>query len=149
MPFSTFGGGGGGSMFWIQIYSVLRTTLLHSLHTALPTTQLSLRATDIRPNANGRPRTLPQLFTNSKRVQEVLRLLFFFNPVFMASIIRSPAPSPTADFATIWAFLEEGIDNIMSRSHVGIPLNEYSILHGVFHKCCTSSGTRSTSQYLV
>ncbi|KAI0272076.1 Cullin family-domain-containing protein [Russula aff. rugulosa BPL654] len=48
-------------------------------------------------------------------------------------------------FATIWAFLEEGIDNIMTRSHLIIPLNEYSILHGVFYNCCTSSATRSTS----
>jgi hypothetical protein len=74
-----------------------------------------------------------------------LATAILFDRVFMASTIRSPVPSPTADFTTQWAFLEEGINNIMTRSQVDVPLNEYWILQGIFYNCCTSSGTRSTT----
>lgn len=49
------------------------------------------------------------------------------------------APGPTSDLATTWAFLEEGVDHIMTRLKDGVSHQKYMALYTVAYNYCTSS----------
>lgn len=50
-----------------------------------------------------------------------------------------PMPPANADLATIWAFLEEGVDHIMTKPHTGVSYLKYMALSTVAYNYCTSS----------
>jgi cullin 1 len=53
-------------------------------------------------------------------------------------------PPVTADFATTWAFLEEGADHIMAQQ-TGMSYYEYNSLYTVAYNYCTSSRPHSAN----
>ncbi|KIK69633.1 hypothetical protein GYMLUDRAFT_34019 [Collybiopsis luxurians FD-317 M1] len=57
----------------------------------------------------------------------------------------SPMPAPTADLATTWAFLEEGVDHIMTKLQTGVSYSKYMSLYTVAYNYCTSSKLSNTS----
>jgi len=63
----------------------------------------------------------------------------------MAAIAQYPIPQATADLATTWAFLEEGVDHIMTKLHTGVSYTKYMNLYTVSYNYCTSSKMHSTS----
>jgi len=63
----------------------------------------------------------------------------------MAAVAQYPMPPPTADLATTWAFLEEGVDHIMTKLHTGVSYTKYMNLYTVSYNYCTSSKMHSTS----
>jgi hypothetical protein len=76
-----------------------------------------------------------------------LLLLFPINISFLMAVVNPyynlPQPPPaTADLATTWAFLEEGIDRIMTTN---LSYAEYMNLNVVSYNYCTSSKMHSTS----
>ena len=48
-------------------------------------------------------------------------------------------PPATADLATTWAFLEEGVDHIMTKLQTGVSYSKYMALYTVAYNYCTSS----------
>lgn len=48
-------------------------------------------------------------------------------------------PPASADLATTWAFLEEGVDHIMTRFKEGVHYQKYMSLYTVAYNYCTSS----------
>jgi hypothetical protein len=48
-------------------------------------------------------------------------------------------PPPTADLATTWSFLEEGVDHIMTKLQTGVSYSKYMSLYTVAYNYCTSS----------
>jgi len=62
----------------------------------------------------------------------------------MATITQFPMPLATADLATTWAFLEEGVDHIMTKLHTGVSYTKYMNLYTVSYNYCTSSKMHST-----
>lgn len=48
-------------------------------------------------------------------------------------------PLPSADLATTWAFLEEGVDHIMTKLQTGVSYSKYMSLYTVAYNYCTSS----------
>ena len=69
----------------------------------------------------------------------------FLNTSFMAAITQFPMPPATADLATTWAFLEEGVDHIMTKLHTGVSYTKYMNLYTVSYNYCTSSKMHSTT----
>jgi hypothetical protein len=69
----------------------------------------------------------------------------FLNTFFMAAITQFPMPPATADLATTWAFLEEGVDHIMTKLHTGVSYTKYMNLYTVSYNYCTSSKMHSTT----
>jgi cullin 1 len=58
----------------------------------------------------------------------------------MAAPIAAPAMPPSgADLATTWAFLEEGVDHIMTKLQTGVSYSKYMSLYTVAYNYCTSS----------
>ncbi|KAI0301153.1 Cullin-domain-containing protein [Multifurca ochricompacta] len=57
----------------------------------------------------------------------------------MAALNQYPMPAPTADLATTWAFLEEGVDHIMTKLQTGVSYSKYMSLYTVAYNYCTSS----------
>ncbi|KAN0127343.1 Cullin domain containing protein [Lactarius tabidus] len=57
----------------------------------------------------------------------------------MAATGQYPMPLPTADLATTWAFLEEGVDHIMTKLQTGVSYSKYMSLYTVAYNYCTSS----------
>jgi cullin 1 len=53
-------------------------------------------------------------------------------------------PLPTADLATTWAFLEEGVDHIMTKPQT-VSHAKYMSLHTVAYNYCLSSKMPSNS----
>ena len=53
-------------------------------------------------------------------------------------------PPASADLAMAWAFLEEGLDHIMTRLQKGISYSKYMCLSIVAYNYCTSSRTHHT-----
>ncbi|KIO06053.1 hypothetical protein M404DRAFT_139457 [Pisolithus tinctorius Marx 270] len=51
----------------------------------------------------------------------------------------SQLPPSTADLATTWAFLEEGVDHIMTKLQTGVSYTKYIGLYTVAYNYCTSS----------
>ena len=66
-------------------------------------------------------------------------------PVVMSSSSSSgvhneaPMPPANSDLATTWAFLEEGVDHIMTKLHTGVSYSKYMSLYTVSYNYCTSS----------
>jgi cullin 1 len=50
-----------------------------------------------------------------------------------------PMPPPNADLTTTWAFLEEGVDHIMTKLQTGVSYSKYMALYTVSYNYCTSS----------
>ncbi|KAF8550830.1 Cullin-domain-containing protein [Imleria badia] len=48
-------------------------------------------------------------------------------------------PPASADLATTWAFLEEGVDHIMTKLQTGVSYSKYMSLYTVAYNYCTSS----------
>ncbi|KAF8073803.1 Cullin [Lyophyllum atratum] len=48
-------------------------------------------------------------------------------------------PPATADLPTTWAFLEEGVDHIMTKLQTGVSYSKYMSLYTVAYNYCTSS----------
>ncbi len=63
----------------------------------------------------------------------------------MTAVNQYPIPPATADLATTWAFLEEGVDHIMTKLHTGVSYTKYMNLYTVSYNYCTSSKMHSTS----
>lgn len=58
----------------------------------------------------------------------------------MAAPAAAPAMPPSgADLATTWAFLEEGVDHIMTKLQTGVSYSKYMSLYTVAYNYCTSS----------
>ncbi|KAG5648294.1 hypothetical protein DXG03_004866 [Asterophora parasitica] len=65
-----------------------------------------------------------------------------------ASSAAFPMPPATADLQTTWAFLEEGVDHIMTKLQTGVSYSKYMSLYTVAYNYCTSSKMHSTSTEL-
>jgi cullin 1 len=64
----------------------------------------------------------------------------------MAAISQNLMPLPTADLATTWAFLEEGLDHIMAKTGVtGVSYAKYTSLSTVVYNYCASSKKSSNT----
>ena len=48
-------------------------------------------------------------------------------------------PPATSNLVTTWAFLEEGVDHIMTKLHTGVSYSKYMSLYTVSYNYCTSS----------
>ncbi|OAX44272.1 Cullin repeat-containing protein [Rhizopogon vinicolor AM-OR11-026] len=59
--------------------------------------------------------------------------------------VLHPMPPATADFATTWAFLEEGVHHIMTGLHTSISYYDYNSLYTVAYNYCTSSRRHNTT----
>ncbi|KAH7913416.1 Cullin [Hygrophoropsis aurantiaca] len=57
-------------------------------------------------------------------------------------------PPATADLATTWAFLEEGVDHIMTKLQTGVSYSKYMSLYTVAYNYCTSSRMHGTPENL-
>ncbi|KAF7982936.1 hypothetical protein HWV62_3733 [Athelia sp. TMB] len=57
-----------------------------------------------------------------------------------------PMPPSTADLATTWAFLEEGVDHIMTKLQTGVSYSKYMSLYTVAYNYCTSSRMHGTTE---
>ncbi|KAG2039620.1 Cullin-domain-containing protein [Suillus americanus] len=58
-------------------------------------------------------------------------------------------PPATADLATTWAFLEEGVDHIMTKLQTGVSYSKYMSLYTVAYNYCTSSRMHNTTTDIV
>lgn len=56
-----------------------------------------------------------------------------------------PMPPSSADLETTWAFLEEGVDHIMTKLQTGVSYSKYMALYTVSYNYCTSSKTASAA----
>ncbi|SJL07353.1 probable SCF complex member Cullin 1 [Armillaria ostoyae] len=52
-----------------------------------------------------------------------------------------PIPPANADLITTWAFLEEGVDHIMTKLQTGVSYSKYMSLYTVAYNYCTSPKT--------
>lgn len=59
--------------------------------------------------------------------------------------VSHPMPPATADLATTWAFLEEGVDHIMTKLQTGVSYSKYMSLYTVAYNYCTSSRMHNTT----
>ncbi|TFK28030.1 Cullin-1 [Coprinopsis marcescibilis] len=50
-----------------------------------------------------------------------------------------PMPPASADLVTTWAYLEEGVDHIMTKLQTGVSYTKYMSLYTVAYNYCTSS----------
>lgn len=58
----------------------------------------------------------------------------------------SPAmPPANADLQTTWAYLEEGVDHIMTKLQTGVSYSKYMSLYTVSYNYCTSSKMHSAT----
>jgi cullin 1 len=57
----------------------------------------------------------------------------------MATKAETPMPPANADLQTTWAYLEEGVDHIMTRLRDGISYSKYMNLYTVAYNYCVSS----------
>ncbi|TFK87628.1 Cullin-domain-containing protein [Polyporus arcularius HHB13444] len=57
-----------------------------------------------------------------------------------------PMPPPNADLATTWAYLEEGVDHIMTKLQTGVSYSKYMSLYTVSYNYCTSSKMHGTGE---
>ena len=56
-----------------------------------------------------------------------------------------PMPPANADLPTTWAYLEEGVDHIMTKLQTGVSYPKYMSLYTVSYNYCTSSKMHGTS----
>lgn len=64
----------------------------------------------------------------------------------MANQGMAPMPPQNADLATTWAFLEEGVDHIMTKLQTGVSYSKYMSLYTVSYNYCTSSKMHGTGE---
>ena len=57
-----------------------------------------------------------------------------------------PMPPANADLATTWAYLEEGVDHIMTKLQTGVSYSKYMSLYTVSYNYCTSSKMHSAGE---
>ncbi|KAH9841849.1 Cullin-domain-containing protein [Rhodofomes roseus] len=57
-----------------------------------------------------------------------------------------PMPPQNADLATTWAYLEEGVDHIMTKLQTGVSYSKYMSLYTVSYNYCTSSKMHGTGE---
>ncbi|KAG2009878.1 ubiquitin-protein ligase [Coprinopsis cinerea AmutBmut pab1-1] len=57
----------------------------------------------------------------------------------MAAPASLPMPPPSADLATTWRYLEDGVDHIMTKLQTGVSYTKYMSLYTVAYNYCTSS----------
>lgn len=50
-----------------------------------------------------------------------------------------PMPPAGSDLQTTWAYLEEGVDHIMTKLQQGVSYSKYMSLYTVSYNYCTSS----------
>ncbi|KAF8221049.1 Cullin-domain-containing protein [Tricholoma matsutake] len=62
-----------------------------------------------------------------------------------ASNAAFPMPPASADLPTTWAFLEEGVDHIMTKLQTGVSYSKYMSLYTVAYNYCTSSKMHGSS----
>ncbi|CAL1712764.1 unnamed protein product [Somion occarium] len=55
-------------------------------------------------------------------------------------------PAANADLATTWAYLEEGVDHIMTKLQTGVSYSKYMSLYTVAYNYCTSSKMHGTGE---
>ncbi|KAI0366592.1 Cullin-domain-containing protein [Pilatotrama ljubarskyi] len=55
-------------------------------------------------------------------------------------------PPANADLATTWAYLEEGVDHIMTKLQTGVSYSKYMSLYTVSYNYCTSSKMHGTAE---
>ncbi|KAL1950756.1 hypothetical protein VTO73DRAFT_5880 [Trametes versicolor] len=55
-----------------------------------------------------------------------------------------PMPPANADLTTTWAYLEEGVDHIMTKLQTGVSYSKYMSLYTVSYNYCTSSKMHGT-----
>lgn len=55
-----------------------------------------------------------------------------------------PMPPAGSDLATTWAYLEEGVDHIMTKLQTGVSYSKYMSLYTVAYNYCTSSKMHGT-----
>ncbi|KAF8682947.1 Cullin protein [Rhizoctonia solani] len=61
-------------------------------------------------------------------------------PALTTAATGAPAmPPASADLATTWPFLEEGVEHIMIRLHTGVTYSKYMNLYTAVYNYCTSS----------
>ena len=65
--------------------------------------------------------------------------LFALNHDMSAPQAEAPMPPANADLQTTWAYLEEGVDHIMTRLKDGISYSKYMNLYTVAYNYCVSS----------
>lgn len=53
--------------------------------------------------------------------------------------IPVPMPPANSDLGTTWAYLEEGVDHIMTKLQSGVSYSKYMSLYTVSYNYCTSS----------
>ena len=58
----------------------------------------------------------------------------------------TPMPPQNADLATTWAYLEEGVDHIMTKLQTGVSYSKYMSLYTVSYNYCTSSKMHGTGE---
>ncbi|KAK7469113.1 ubiquitin ligase (cullin) of SCF [Stygiomarasmius scandens] len=58
----------------------------------------------------------------------------------------STMPPATADLATTWAFLEDGVDHIMTKLQTGVSYSKYMSLYTVAYNYCTSSKINTNNE---
>ncbi|KAI0669208.1 Cullin-domain-containing protein [Trametes maxima] len=60
-----------------------------------------------------------------------------------------PMPPANADLITTWAYLEEGVDHIMTKLQTGVSYSKYMSLYTVSYNYCTSSKMHGTGDQPV
>jgi cullin 1 len=63
-----------------------------------------------------------------------------------ASNASHAMPPSSSDLATTWAFLEEGVDHIMTKLQTGVSYSKYMSLYTVAYNYCTSSRMHGTPE---
>jgi cullin 1 len=58
-------------------------------------------------------------------------------------VIAPQMPPANADLATTWAYLEDGVDHIMTKLQTGVSYSKYMSLYTVSYNYCTSSKMHS------
>ncbi|KAF8917037.1 Cullin-domain-containing protein [Mucidula mucida] len=58
-----------------------------------------------------------------------------------------PIPPANADLATTWAFLEEGVDHIMTKLQTGVSYSKYMALYTVAYNYCVSPKSNTSSEF--
>ncbi|KAF8523202.1 Cullin [Gautieria morchelliformis] len=64
----------------------------------------------------------------------------------MVSAGETPMPPASSDLPTTWAFLEEGVDHIMTKLHTGVSYSKYMSLYTVSYNYCTSSRMHGSAE---
>lgn len=67
----------------------------------------------------------------------------------MATAASPAMPPANADLATTWAYLEEGVDHIMTKLQTGVSYSKYMSLYTVSYNYCTSSKMHTAGETMA